>query len=99
MPMSPGQRQREVVSVIERALGAIEAGDVAVVSSAAEKVQELNELPLYAAVPAVLAEVAVALERSDDARVTVLLGELAACLGPGPLGARVEGMIARRSGA
>lgn len=47
--MSPGQRQREVVSVIERALGAIEAGDVAVVSSAAEKVQELNELPLCAA--------------------------------------------------
>jgi len=93
--MNPGQRQREVISVLERALAAVEAGDATGLAAAAVKVQELNALPTYDSVPALLAQVADALEREDALGVSEALRELAGTLGPGPLAARVERMSAR----
>jgi len=95
--MSRGQRQREVITAIERALGAIEAGDAAGVESAASKIQELNELAAYDAVPQLLLELAGALRRSEGAGVVATLGELEVALGPGPLGARLHRLRERLS--
>lgn len=93
--MSPGQRQREVISVLDRAIAAIEAGEATGLAAAATKVKELNALPAYDSVPALLVQVADALEHHDAPGVSEVLRELAGALGPGPLAARVERMSAR----
>lgn len=83
-----GQRQREVVSAIERAIGAIASADAAKVRRAARSVAELDAAGRYLALPAALERVAAELDAGGA--TAAALDEVVAALGPGPLATEVE---------
>jgi hypothetical protein len=60
-----GQRQREVVSALERALRAAVAGNAELVRGGADSIRELNQLAAYAQVPDALDWVADRLATKD----------------------------------
>lgn len=88
-PLGRGQRQREAVTAIERALTAIERGEVVGIERAAARFEQLNVLEAYEEVPRLLRAVATALAQRDPSGVRAELDALERVLGPGPIAARV----------
>jgi hypothetical protein len=89
-----GLRQRQVVSALERALDAMERGDVASVAREAATISRLNQREDLRELPTVLVALAEALAAGDEEegrRQLRLLGEL---LGPSPLSARAAHVVA-----
>lgn len=79
-----GQRQREVISALDRSLRCAIAGDVAGLGQGAVAIRRLNQLPVYEAVPDLLEELAVCLREPDRAAAHETASRLYQILKGGP---------------
>ncbi len=95
--MMDGQRQREVVSALERALRAAVVGNVELVRRGADSIRELNQLALYAELPDTLDLVADRLTAKDNTGAKVAALKLHDLLGGGPFLPLVDELIASLS--
>ncbi|KJE75990.1 hypothetical protein [Ferrimicrobium acidiphilum] len=92
-----GQRQREVVSALERALRAAVVGNFELVRRGADSIRELNQLALYAELPDVLDFVADRLAAKDHIGAQEAALKLHALLDGGPFLPLVDELIASLS--
>ena len=79
-----GKKQRNALTAAENAIRALGAGDVPKAASAATKAAELDQLGIYAGLPAAVGEGIDEIEAGD--RVSNLTwDEISTVVGPGPL--------------
>ena len=83
-----GRKQRNALTAAENAVRALGAGDTGKAASTASKAAELDQLGIYAELPAAVADGIAEIEAGD--RVSNLTWDaIATIVGPGPLQALV----------
>ena len=95
---SRGQRQREAVNAVERAVRALGRRDADGVRKAAAAVADLDGRRLYAGLPEASRAAAAELEAGGGHPSAAALDAVAVALGPGPLAAELEEVRARLGG-
>lgn len=88
-----GQRQREVVSALERALRAAIAGDLELVRGGAKTIRELNQLASYDQVPEALVGLADRLAVEDRSEAKAEASRLRQLLESSPFQPLVDELI------
>lgn len=79
-----GKKQRNALTAAERAVRALGAGDTAKAASAAAKAAELDQLGIYARLPAAVGD-GVAEIGAGDRVSNLTWDEISSVVGPGPL--------------
>ena len=79
-----GKKQRNALTAAERAVRALDSGDTATASSAAAKAADLDQLGIYANLPAAVEAGIGELEAGDRVSHTTW-DEISQVVGPGPL--------------
>ncbi|WP_298208107.1 hypothetical protein [Ferrimicrobium sp.] len=88
-----GQRQREVISALDRSLRSAIVGDIAGLRQGAATVRRLNQLPVYEELPDILERLADRLAKSDPLAANDVASQLAFVLTGGPFEPLVDELI------